>query len=144
MDHALEVVPVKRQALLFLCLLMTGALLEPCFSAGAAWAEEPHPPPVVDEKGETNAGTWLVEFYRDTVSKVDGDRCPSKPSCSEYSLRAFRKHGFFIGWIMTVDRLIHEGSEETKVSPVVYSGGKKKIYDPVENNDFWWYRSEKP
>jgi hypothetical protein len=45
---------------------------------------------------------------------------------------------------MTVDRLIHEGSEETQVSPVVFSQGKKKIYDPVENNDFWWYRSEKP
>jgi hypothetical protein len=44
---------------------------------------------------------------------------------------------------MTVDRLIHEGNEETKVSPVVFSGGKKKIYDPVENNDFWWHRAEK-
>ena len=144
MNHSLEVLPVKGRALLFLCLLVTGALLEPCFSAREPWAEELPSSAVVDEKGKTNVGTRLVGFYRETVSKVDGDRCPSKPSCSEYSLQAFRKHGFFIGWIMTVDRLIHEGTEETKVSPVVYSGGKKKIYDPVENNDFWWYRSEKP
>ena len=40
---------------------------------------------------------------------------------------------------MTVDRLIHEGSEETKVSPVVLVDGQYKILDPVENNDFWWY-----
>lgn len=41
---------------------------------------------------------------------------------------------------MTVDRLIHEGKEEEKVSPVVYSKGKWMIYDPIENNDFWWYQ----
>ena len=40
---------------------------------------------------------------------------------------------------MTVDRLIHEGKEETEVSPMVYAHGKWKIYDPVENNDFWWH-----
>ena len=39
---------------------------------------------------------------------------------------------------MTVDRLIHEGSEELSVSPRIYSEGQWKIYDPVENNDFWW------
>ena len=135
---------MKRQTLLFLCLLLTGPWLAFCFVAVETWADEPTSSAVEDPKGESNAGTWLVGFYKETVSKVDGDRCPSEPSCSEYSLQAFRKHGFFIGWIMTVDRLIHEGTEETKVSPVVFSRGKKKIYDPVENNDFWWYRSEKP
>ncbi len=40
---------------------------------------------------------------------------------------------------MTVDRLIHEGKEETRVSPVVIFNGKRKILDPLENNDFWWY-----
>ena len=44
---------------------------------------------------------------------------------------------------MTVDRLIHEGSEERKVSPVVMVDGIKKIYDPVENNDFWWHKKSK-
>jgi hypothetical protein len=48
------------------------------------------------------------------------------------------KHGFFLGWMMTVDRLLHEGQEETKVSPVVYFEGKWRIFDPVQNNDFWW------
>jgi len=135
---------MKRQTLLFLCLLLTSPWLSYCFSPAETWADDPTPSTVEVTKGEPNVGTWLVGFYKETVSKVDGDRCPSEPSCSEYSLQAFRKHGLFIGWVMTVDRLIHEGAEETKVSPVVFSRGKKKIYDPVENNDFWWYRSEKP
>ncbi|MBW2000179.1 MAG: membrane protein insertion efficiency factor YidD [Deltaproteobacteria bacterium] len=78
-----------------------------------------------------------------SISPLDGSRCPSYPSCSSYSLQAFEKHGFFMGWIMTVDRLIHEGEEEKKVSPVVYHRGRWKIYDPVENNDFWWYTGDK-
>jgi hypothetical protein len=84
---------------------------------------------------------WLLSIYRNHISTVDADRCPSFPSCSSYAVDAFKKHGFFIGWIMTVDRLIHEGREETTVSPMVFSEGKWKIFDPVENNDFWWYRS---
>ena len=90
-----------------------------------------------------NPGLLLLDFYAGTISRVDGDRCPSYPTCSAYGRQAIRKHGFFIGWMMTVDRLIHEGSEETRVSPYVFVNGKWKIYDPVENNDFWWYQPEK-
>jgi hypothetical protein len=132
---------MKRQTLLLLGLLLAVFWLALCSSPLKTWADEPT---LEEPKDRANVGSWLVGFYRETVSRVDGDRCPSEPSCSEYSLQAFRKHGFLIGWVMTVDRLIHEGSEETKVSPVVFSQGKKKIYDPVENNDFWWYQSEKP
>ena len=82
----------------------------------------------------------FLSFYRDNISAVDGDRCPSYPTCSSYSVQAFRKHGLVMGWLMTVDRLIHEGREEAAVSPRILSDGKLKIYDPVENNDFWWHR----
>jgi hypothetical protein len=66
------------------------------------------------------------------------------PTCSSYSIEAFRKHGFFIGWMMTVDRLIHEGKEEAAVSPLLFSEGKWRLYDPVENNDFWWSPLDRP
>jgi hypothetical protein len=88
-----------------------------------------------------NPWAWLVSLFRDHLSAVDGDRCPSAPSCSSYSVQAFNKHGFVMGWLMTVDRLIHEGKEETTVSPLVYIDGRLKIYDPVQNNDFWWEKS---
>lgn len=95
------------------------------------------------EKSGFNPGATLASIFRDHISRVDGDRCPSIPNCSSYSVKAFKKHGFFVGWMMMVDRLIHEGSEETRVSPTVYSNGKWKIFDPIENNDFWWYTEDK-
>jgi uncharacterized protein len=94
------------------------------------------------DRAAGNMGSWLATLFRDYISRVDGDRCPSLPSCSSYSVQAFKKHGFFMGWLLTVDRLIHEGSEEVKVSPLVYYRGRKKIFDPVENNDFWWYKKD--
>lgn len=90
------------------------------------------------EKSRFSPALWLLSLYRDHISPVDADGCPSVPSCSSYAEQAFKKHGFFIGWMMTVDRLIHEGGEETSVSPFVHSDGEIKIFDPVENNDFWW------
>ncbi len=90
------------------------------------------------EKTKGNPGSWLVSGYSKYISPVNGDRCPSLPSCAAYSKAAFKKHGFFIGWIMTVDRLLHE-ADEASVSPRVFDGDGLKILDPVENNDFWWY-----
>ena len=115
-------------------LLVLGLLI--LGSYGKASAEPPPPP---DETGGFNPALWLVNLYREHVSPVDGDRCPSLPTCSSYSFQAIEKHGFFLGWMMSVDRLLHEGQEETKVSPVVYSKGTWRIFDPVRNNDFWWY-----
>ena len=39
---------------------------------------------------------------------------------------------------MTADRLIHEGNE-MDYAPLVKVGDRYKFYDPVSNNDFWWY-----
>ena len=88
-----------------------------------------------------NVGAWLASIFRDYLSAVDSDRCPSAPSCSSYSVEAFRRHGFFIGWIMTVDRLIRE-TDEGSVSPISHHNGHGKIIDPVENNDFWWFNPD--
>lgn len=90
---------------------------------------------------ETNIGVWMASFFSKHISAVDGDRCPSEPTCSSYSVQAFKKHGLVMGWLMTVDRLIHEGDEWT-VSPVKNRKGKGKIIDPIENNDFWWYKNK--
>ncbi len=133
-----------------LALLFLGVLISPL--PCAASAAEKTTPDQTDGKSSSlearkdgsagNVGAWMATFFRDHLSRVDGDRCPSLPSCSSYSVRAFEKHGFFVGWLLTVDRLIHEGSEETEVSPLVYHQGRRKIFDPVENNDFWWYRKD--
>lgn len=97
----------------------------------------------VTNASESNPGTLFISFYKEYISPVDSNRCPSLPSCSEYSLSALKKHGFVMGWLMTVDRLLHEGKEESQISPLVYADDRWKIYDPVENNDFWWFPKKK-
>jgi len=94
------------------------------------------------DDGQMSAGakalSWGVRFYRETVSRVDGERCKMYPSCSTYSLEAINKHGFFGGYVMTADRLIHESNEMDHAPIVRLKNGKERYYDPVEANDFWW------
>ena len=78
------------------------------------------------------------------ISPVDGDRCPSYPTCAAYSKEAYEKHGALIGTFMTVDRLFHEASE-AKFSPTVEVYGVPRIYDPVSSNEYWKQdRKEQP
>ena len=87
-----------------------------------------------------NAAAFLVKLYRRYISPIDGSDCPMYPCCSSYSIECFEKHGFFIGWIMTWDRLCRCGRDELRLSPWILFNGQLKCYDPVKNNDFWWYR----
>ena len=84
----------------------------------------------------------VVEFYQgplNHLSAVKRAGCPMYPSCSDYSIQCFEKHGLFMGWIMSHDRLMRCGRDELKLSPSAIVNGKWKCIDPVENNDFWWY-----
>jgi putative component of membrane protein insertase Oxa1/YidC/SpoIIIJ protein YidD len=83
---------------------------------------------------------YPIKFYRNYISGADGNRCPMYPSCSQYCMEAFKKHGPFLGWIMCSDRLMRCGRDETKVSPPVLINGEKLSFDPVNNNDFWWHQ----
>jgi uncharacterized protein len=83
------------------------------------------------------AAQGVLRFFQEYISPVDGDRCPCYPTCSQYSVEAIRRHGFWIGVVMTFDRLIHESSE-IQQAPLVKVYGAYRYYDPVENNDFWW------
>lgn len=78
-----------------------------------------------------------IRFYQRFISPVKGERCPMTPTCSAYAVEAIKKHGFFIGWMMTADRLIHEGDEKRSARAVVRNN-KVSFYDPVANNDFWF------
>jgi len=50
---------------------------------------------------------------------------------------------FYLSFTILWSIGIHAAS--VKLSSVISSAGKWKIYDPVENNDFWWYsKDEKP
>jgi hypothetical protein len=78
----------------------------------------------------------LLNFFSKVISPVDGDRCPSYPTCAAYSKEAYQKHGALVGTLMTVDRLFHE-ADEPMFSPTVEVHGVGRIYDPVSANEFW-------
>ncbi len=96
-------------------------------------------------QAETDGGgdplSFMVRFYRGPLNHLSAVRygeCPMYPSDSEYSLQSIKKHGMLAGWVMSMDRLMRCGRDETRLSPEIFINGKWKTYDPVEKNDFWW------
>lgn len=87
----------------------------------------------------SNAG-WSapIRFYQKTISRADGNRCSMHPSCSSYALDAYKKHNFFLAWILTCDRLLRCGHNETGLAPRVRVNGIVKAHDPLSANTFWW------
>jgi hypothetical protein len=83
-----------------------------------------------------------VLFYQRFLGSSWGQRCSYYPSCSNYAVLAIRKHGAFAGSIMAFDRLQHE-ADEVRYSPRIVAGGEIRIYDPLENNDYWWYTNNR-
>ncbi len=61
----------------------------------------------------------LVKFYRKFISPLKPNCCRFTPTCSAYALEAFQKRGFFIGFILTVWRIL-------RCNPFCKGG-----YDPV-------------
>ncbi|MHB8910317.1 MAG: membrane protein insertion efficiency factor YidD [Syntrophales bacterium] len=132
-----------------------GALLVVSFLwAQTAFADESllrGPRKVVPQRTEAAAKAGILEriaeapvlFYQRFLGPSWARRCTYYPSCSNYALLAIRKHGAVVGSIMAFDRLQHE-ADEVRYSPLVVVGGEIKGYDPLENNDYWWYRAVLP
>ncbi|MBW1676634.1 MAG: membrane protein insertion efficiency factor YidD [Deltaproteobacteria bacterium] len=132
-----------KTRVLFPCItllfLISGSANGVCASSfRGPWEEHPGCHSAVSGRPAINPLRSLVEVYRNYLSPIDGKTCPMYPSCSKYSLLCFEKHGFFVGWVMTCDRLLHEADEMRK-APVIYVNGAEKFHDPLENNDFWWH-----
>lgn len=85
----------------------------------------------------TFPGIVLISFFQTVVSPVDGATCDFYPTCSAYAKQAIRKHGLFLGLIMASERLCRYHAPEGYEPIVKY--GRYYIYDPVENNDFWFH-----
>ena len=62
---------------------------------------------------------WLVKLYRKFISPIKPACCRFTPTCSAYAIEAFSKRGFFVGFILTVWRIL-------RCNPFSRGG-----YDPV-------------
>lgn len=49
---------------------------------------------------------FLIKFYKICISPHTPASCRFTPTCSEYALQAFQKHGLFKGMYLTVRRLL--------------------------------------
>ena len=48
-----------------------------------------------------------IRFYREKLSRLKGKpSCKYYPTCSEYAMTAFEKHGFFKGMFLSLFRLL--------------------------------------
>ena len=84
-------------------------------------------------RGPTTAAAWLwYSFYKQTMSKVDGNTCRFHPSCSTFALQAIREHGP-LGLAMAFGRL-HKNHGNLTRYPMVHP---PFLEDPVANYGFW-------
>ena len=66
----------------------------------------------------------IIRFYRKFISPMKPQCCRFTPTCSQYALEAFEKRGFFVGFILTVWRIL-------RCNPFCRGG-----YDPVPLKGF--------
>jgi uncharacterized protein len=124
----------KRKPFYFLFLLFCMFIL-PCSANSTEKSKDEKP---AEEQLGDSLFVLPIRFFRQYLSGADGDRCSMYPSCSRYALDAVKKHGGITGWIMTCDRLMRCGRDEVSHSPSIQIQQRFFVYDPVENNDFWW------
>ena len=66
----------------------------------------------------------LLKFYQKFISPLKPSCCRFTPTCSTYAIEAFRKRGFFVGFILMVWRIL-------RCNPFCKGG-----YDPVPERGF--------
>ncbi len=74
----------------------------------------------------------LVQAYRRWISPLKPPCCRFLPTCSEYALEAFRRHGFVKGLILSVRRVC-------RCNPFGKGG-----FDPVPSDFHIFHKQENP
>ena len=54
----------------------------------------------------TLLAVFLIRFYQMAISPLFPACCRFTPTCSQYSLIAFRKYGFLKGFVLTAKRIL--------------------------------------
>ena len=75
---------------------------------------------------------WLIGLYRKYISTLKPPCCRFSPTCSAYAIEAFRKRGFFAGFILTSWRIL-------RCNPFCRGG-----YDPVPDKGFRSFSKPRP
>jgi putative membrane protein insertion efficiency factor len=54
-------------------------------------------------------GIVVIKFYQGAISPLLPSSCRYTPTCSQYGIEAFKKHGFFKGGWLTIKRVLSCG-----------------------------------
>ena len=76
----------------------------------------------------------IVVGFLAAVTGFFGRRRNSRLEADLFPVTTF---GFAKGWVMSMDRLMRCGRDETRIAPKIWVNGKLKYYDPIERNDLW-------
>lgn len=79
----------------------------------------------------------FLHFFQTEVSHIDGDNCSMAPTCSRYAKEAVENHGALLGWILLIDRLLHEGDEFSRAKKIKEKG-ETHYLDPLWHNTHFW------
>ncbi len=120
----------------------------PCFNtiffflllAGTALATDALTEPASSTR-ETSVWTSPIKLFQRFISRADGPRCSMYPTCSHYASQAFKRHNAATAWVLTCDRLLRCGRDETRRSAPVWVGGRPHTNDSLSANTFWWYKA---
>ena len=130
--------------ILLLISMLSGpvALAQPDANPMRAPRSPRQPAPQVSAPGSIPAQVFdaYLRFFQKVISPVDGARSSMYPTGSAYARQAFAKHGALLGFLLTAERLLHEGNERL-VAPRIRKHGRWRVYDPLEANDGWWRRT---
>ena len=66
----------------------------------------------------------LIKLYKYLISPILGNSCRYLPTCSDYSIEAFKTHGFFKGLFLSLKRIL-------SCHPIKFLGGGEG-FDPVK------------
>jgi len=148
-------IPATKYIFCFLTLVFILSLSPTATAADTLWgpwdkdrvyekatiqSEPPHQRQTVFDKLTTFPTQLLITFFQKVISPVDGPTCDFYPTCSAYARQALKKHGLFTGLTMANERANRNHSPEGY--ELIYRYGRYYIYDPVENNDFWFAKGK--
>ena len=87
----------------------------------------------------SNPFYFAFRVWAEVLTKIDGQRCAHRPSCSHFAHRAIRRHGVPLGIWMALSRLMRgaESSSIRRLMPVALPGGVYLV-DRMEDYTFWW------
>ena len=58
---------------------------------------------------------FLIRIYRKYISPLKGPTCRFYPTCSQYSIEAFKKYGFLKGLWLTIRRILINNLKITNI-----------------------------